>query len=558
METFVDLHLPPYSILTDDPAAAAANSASINKALDDFATVPASFLFPAGTIFCDQVAAKRASILLNGTVHTAAKSFRGQGRDVTILQFQGAGNGGDWVGLKVTDGFRGFTCSDMSLRFGTVTNPDTGKQMHLLQATNTVAAKRSTRDIEVYNMTFGPCIGAGFRVLGENGANVQVENVSLHHNVFRTQGIGLGSRSCVEIQRGFSGVEISHCFMQGAKNTVIDCEETTPATEEGLFIHHNYLDHSLGQTHTAVSLGGSGAAALATRCRFADNTVTGGSVSCLSGDKWEISRNFIRVLAGNAGGSDWGGAPILFLFQTNTDCIIEGNTIERGAAIGTGHVVYFENGPTTSQSYITFANNLLIQAVDGNMIQLESVDHVNIISNIMRNTGATATSVGINVRALAKPCAKLNVVGNQLETTTNKMSAFIRISAGGTGAGAMTTSDTTIASNNAGNAVQSGVLFDVPAKDGSTVDPNPIVQANNFRGAATIWGASNFATGLVFPVVAGNRDDICHMVGTVAPASVVTAVPGCRYTHQNGNSTQEFFKSSGVGNTGWSVAVVVP
>jgi hypothetical protein len=122
----------------------------------------------------------------------------------------------------------------------------------------------------------------------------------------------------------------------------------------------------------------------------------------------------------------------------------------------------------------------------------------------------------------------------------------------------MTTSDTTIASNNAGNAVQAGVLFDVPAKDGSTVDPNPIVQANNFRWAATIWGASNFAAGLVFPVVAGNRDDICHMVGTVAPASVVTAVPGCRYTHQSGNSTQEFFKSSGVGNTGWSVAVVVP
>ena len=133
----------------------------------------------------------------------------------------------------------------MTLQFGTVTNPDTGKQMHLLQATNTVAAKRSTRDIEVYNMTFGPCIGAGFRVLGENGANVQVENVSLHHCVFRTQGIGLGSRSCVEIQRGFSGVEISHCFMQGAKNTVIDCEETTPRPRRGCsFTTTTWTTHS--------------------------------------------------------------------------------------------------------------------------------------------------------------------------------------------------------------------------------------------------------------------------------------------------------------------------
>jgi hypothetical protein len=73
--------------------------------------------------------------------------------------------------------------------------------------------------------------------------------------------------------------------MRGAKNTVIDCEETTVATEEGLFIHHNWLDHSLGRTKAAVSLGGTAAAALATRCRFTDNYVTGGSVSCLSGDK---------------------------------------------------------------------------------------------------------------------------------------------------------------------------------------------------------------------------------------------------------------------------------
>ena len=35
------------------------------------------------------------------------------------------------------------------------------------------------------------------------------------------------------------------------------------------------------------------------------------------------------------------GVPILFLLQTNTDCIIEGNTLERGAGISAGNVVYF-------------------------------------------------------------------------------------------------------------------------------------------------------------------------------------------------------------------------
>ena len=132
--------------------------------------------------------------------------------------------------------------------------------------------------------------------------------------------------------------------------------------------------------------------------------------------------------------------------------------------------------------YITLANNVLIQAVGGgNMIQLESVDHVNIVGNTMRNTSATAASVGINVRALAHSCAKLHVVGNVLESTVTKMTAFIRISAGGSESGAMTTSDTTIASNNAGNAVLIGVLLDVPTVDGSAIPQGAFDSKSRYR-----------------------------------------------------------------------------
>lgn len=195
--------------------------------------------------------------------------------------------------------------------------------------------------------------------------------------------------------------------MRGAKNTVMDCEETTVATEEGLFIHHNWLDHSLGRTKTAVSLGGSGAAALATRCRFTDKYVTGGSVACLSGDKWEISRNFIRVNGTNAGGSDWLEAPILQLFQTNTDMIVADNIIER-SGVNTGNVVYFEGGPTTPQSHIVFKNNTLIQAVAGNIFQIESFDHLIIDGNTLRNTSSNAGKfLAINVRALTRSCRGL-------------------------------------------------------------------------------------------------------------------------------------------------------
>jgi hypothetical protein len=39
--------------------------------------------------------------------------------------------------------------------------------MHLLEAVNSTSATQSTRDFEAYNLGFGQCIGAGFRVLGE-------------------------------------------------------------------------------------------------------------------------------------------------------------------------------------------------------------------------------------------------------------------------------------------------------------------------------------------------------------------------------------------------------
>ena len=88
---YVDLHLAPYSLVADDATAAVANTAAVKQALTDYAAIPAEFRFPQGTLYFDKdtEAANRASIALNGLIHTAAKTFRGSGRDVTTLQFQG-------------------------------------------------------------------------------------------------------------------------------------------------------------------------------------------------------------------------------------------------------------------------------------------------------------------------------------------------------------------------------------------------------------------------------------------------------------------------------------
>jgi hypothetical protein len=187
----------------------------------------------------------------------------------------------------------------------------------------------------------------------------------------------------------------------------------------------------------------------------------------------------------NAGGSDWLGTPVLFLFQTNTDMIIADNIIER-SGVNTGNVVY-EGGPTTPPSYIVFKNNTLIQAVAGNIFQIESCDHLIIDGNTLRNTSANAgASLAVNLRALTRSCPRLTVVNNVLESTV-KMLTFLGVSAGGSSQGVVTVSDITIANNNAGNVCTRGVHFDASAADGSAVDAYPILQGNNFRGATNPW-----------------------------------------------------------------------
>jgi hypothetical protein len=171
---YVDLHLAPYSVVADNAteAMARANTAAVKQALTDYVAIPAEFRFPPGRIYFDKdtEASNRASIPLNGLIHTAPKTFRGSGRDVTTLQFQGAGNGGDWCGLKAFNGFRGFTICDMSLRFGIVTNPDPRGQMHLLQAVNTTAAMQSTR-LRGIQPRPPRCTGAGCRPRGRFNSN---------------------------------------------------------------------------------------------------------------------------------------------------------------------------------------------------------------------------------------------------------------------------------------------------------------------------------------------------------------------------------------------------
>ena len=61
----------------------------------------------------------------------------------------------------------------------------------------------------------------------------------------------------------------------------------------------------------------------------------------------------------------------------------------------------------------------------------------------------------------------------------------------------------------------------------------------------------------VFPIISGNRGDICTFAGEAAPESALAAVPGCTCIRKNSNQVELFFKRTTTGNTGW-VQISVP
>jgi hypothetical protein len=89
------------------------------------------------------------------------------------------------------------------------------------------------------------------------------------------------------------------------------------------------------------------------------------------------------------------------------------------------------------------------------------------------------------------------------------------------------------------NACTNAVLFNA---SGGVTDAYPILQGNDFDGCTNDWSADGTAVGIVFPIIAGNRNGRKTMVGTVDPDGTVIGIQGDTYIRQNGNSTTEWRK----------------
>jgi hypothetical protein len=256
-----------YPVIVEDIGVATGNTGAANElALRTHMTAnpstPYAYQFGPGTYNFDKNALAgdpgRGSIYITDTM--AARRFFGQGRGVTTLAYGGLGNSGEWNLFYAVGGSSArFEVSDMDLHCTGITNPDAGNQHHLINvaAVSAHGTSKIRENIRVSKVNFRSCIGAGFRTLGEPLVGNYVQGYAVTDCDFSTAGIGFGSRSCLELQRGSRSGLYANIYAKGARNSVFDSEITSGGSADNLIFHNCTFDGITASSSNVFSLGGS-------------------------------------------------------------------------------------------------------------------------------------------------------------------------------------------------------------------------------------------------------------------------------------------------------------
>lgn len=556
---YIDLRIGAYAVTVNDASAAAANTAAINAAITAFSGTGATLALPTGTVYLEQAnpgsgAAQRAWSIRFG-LGVSRLALVGQGPHTTRLIQAGAGNAGSWDCISI-DGATRIAIADLSVEQGTITSPSPGDQNHLIGVY--AGQNANTSDITISDVYFGPCIGDGLRVVGD-GAGVgqeYVERLRLVNFTMRTgghpqgaNGLGLGSRSGVSLQRGWRDLEIGNGFIHGAKNSPFEMEPTGTNICHNLIAHDLIIDNQGGQTYLGMTVAG-GATSPLRRCTFANLTVLQGGV--LMANTYETSVTNVTVYASGLGPMAGNSATLLDIVNAHEDLNVINCNLVRDTGSTGGMLCQVVPLSSGYPRRVTIRGGAWRSEVDSG---LEAAylycwgPSQTVIDGVSLKLAATVVNeFAVKFRPNGEDMEGVTVRNVTATSGTTKLAAVVYVAA----TDSLAISNVAITGVRAPDFCTYGVLFDVTT--GTSVDAAPILQGCDFKGATAGWLAQNSAVGVVHPIVAGNKGSTAlrWQVGTVAPESVVTAPQGSRYTRQNGDSTTEWFKATGVSNTGWT------
>lgn len=533
----------------------------------------------------------------NWSINIAALSdvtLCGWGSHATTIVQTGVGTGADWMGIRVYNSSR-VKLRGFGIRQGTIQKPSNGQHDHLIYiATSGVGGVCDS--IEVEDIRFGKSIGDGLAFVGDESpiTNVRVSRCwfksdgfvlrswtpntaytvgdvvrnglnAYYCTVAGTSGNGAGpvatvemgtevdgsctwrysenyyrfaARACMSFQRGYHNLLIEHCHLYGAQNSPVDMEstasDTSPTMRLARFVNC-WIDNSIGKTSIAMSFSGSHSPA-SDKSEYPELrgcVLYQGRLQIAETSNAKISDCTILMTEQP---DDDATLPLVEVRFGNAGLTIENCSIERVGTSAAGDCIDIAGGGP-----VTIRGGRIIQATAGRAITWDTTSDVTIDGVVIDDTNATAGRAMIDGTA---------TTGNSDRPTVRNV--VVRA----TGATALTAVKLQARSTHSMAKVEVvnvqhtgctwGAYFSFTAT--SAMDRTPVLMN---VGAWTQRNESDNPVITVFPIIAGNRGDVCTHVGEATPEGAVTAIQGSECIFKNGDSTAKYRKTTGTTATGW-------
>lgn len=555
----VQLSAAPYNVISADPAVATAraNGAAIRQAIADHPT-NTTFLLPMGDTYVSNVGN-------TGTYRFAAININGAGKSGLTISGWGVGasrlimtdtqsNGLSQI-IQIADGPQRITLRDFSiLHSNSVTNYDTvGLQNHHIELN---AINADVKDVEIYNVWFGPCIGDAIRNAG--GSGTFLINTRVHHVTMRLAGLSflpLGCRSGISFQKGIRHYYFNNFYIHGPKNSPLDFEPTASSVIDNIHLADGTLDNTGGQTIIAGSFtgydNGAGTVAPVTNSSMARVRVVEGQLQCVNTENCVLDN--VTVYGSGLGpmASQLSSDPMLYVYKENRNLRIENVNIHRDVGSVAGQLCLIQHATLTSPKRVSIEGGEwragTNSGTSGVYVRCEAIDGLHIDGLRIRVDGtATASERAILLRPnTTQDITDVDISNVHIQSETAKVGRGIELAAISRSISQVQICDVNLSD------CTTGVYLD--ASGGGTVDRYPVIQGCDFTGCTNTWTTANSAINSVFPVVGGNRAAVAIFEGDPVPESNVTATQGSIYTRRNGDSTKRYYKSTGASNTGWIV-----
>lgn len=354
---------------------------AIQNAIDDAAADPtkAGIFFPAGTYRVSRVDVPRIGGCSLELKSVSDFMVLGEGPRSVVKLINAPNPTGDWHVFLLYN-----NCSQVVFK-DLVLDGNRSGLAHPDEHSAGIQVDEGTEDLVVDRCILRHCFGDGLRILRTNAPQRKVKRLRIENCLFQKN-----KRSGIAIQRGVAQIIIANCvFNANESDNSIDIEPSDDDMPTDLIIQGCIINHT--NPTEAVFLGGTSQNNPLVRCKFIDNIVLGGAVSCVDVSQLTIQNNVVIVtkhiipLELHLGGDS--------VVITGNLIVTRNNASEAVIALKGSDLNTEENKPHPIRRALV-ANNLCL-ARSGSGITFESGIDVAIQGNMIVATGSCLSGISL-------------------------------------------------------------------------------------------------------------------------------------------------------------------